>query len=77
MRKFRIGLIDAGSIARGLGLGATFNTAMLGAYVRLTNLIALKTLTETVKTMAPAKKEENVDAVREAYEKVKVYEIEA
>jgi Pyruvate/2-oxoacid:ferredoxin oxidoreductase gamma subunit len=46
---------------------------MLGAYVRLTNLITLKTLTETVKVMAPAKKEENVEAVREAYNQVKIY----
>jgi 2-oxoacid:acceptor oxidoreductase gamma subunit (pyruvate/2-ketoisovalerate family) len=74
LRKFRIGLIDAGSIARSLGLGATFNTAMLGAYVRLTNLIAMETLTETVKAMAPAKKEENVEAVRVAYQQVKIYE---
>ncbi len=73
LRKFKIGLIDAGPIARSLGLGATFNTAMLGAYVRLTNLITLKTLAETVKAMAPAKKEENVEAVREAYNQVKIY----
>jgi 2-oxoisovalerate ferredoxin oxidoreductase gamma subunit len=76
LRRFRIGLIDAGSIARSLRLGATFNTAMLGAYVRLTNLIAMETLTETVKAMAPAKKEENVEAVREAYHQVKIYEAE-
>ena len=76
LRRFRIGLIDAGPIARSLGLGATFNTAMLGAYVRLTNLITMKTLTETVKAMAPGKKEENVQAVREAYNQVKIYEAE-
>jgi Pyruvate/2-oxoacid:ferredoxin oxidoreductase gamma subunit len=74
LRRFRIGLLDAGSIARSLGLGGTFNTAMLGAYVRLTNLITLKTLTETVEAMAPAKKEENVEAVREAYNQAKIYE---
>jgi 2-oxoisovalerate ferredoxin oxidoreductase gamma subunit len=76
LRKFKIGLIDAGSIARSLGLGATSNTAMLGAYVRLTNLITMKTLTETVKAMAPAKKEENVEAVKGAYHQVKIYEAE-
>lgn len=76
LRRFRIGLIDAGPIARGLGLGATFNTALLGAYVRLTNLVTIRTLTETVKTMAPARKEENVQAVKEAYEQVKIYEAE-
>jgi Pyruvate/2-oxoacid:ferredoxin oxidoreductase gamma subunit len=76
LRKFRVGLIDASAIARSLGLGGTFNTAMLGAYVRLTNLIPLKTLAETVKAMAPAKKEENVKALREAYNQVKIYEAE-
>jgi len=76
LRQFRIGLIDAGPIARNLGLGGTFNTAMLGAYVRLTNLIAINTLTETVRAMAPAKKEENVDAVKEAYDRAKIYEVE-
>ena len=76
LRKFKIGLIDAGPIARSLGLGATFNTAMLGAYVRLTNLVTMETLTETVKAMAPAKKEENVQAAKEAYNRVKIYEVE-
>jgi 2-oxoisovalerate ferredoxin oxidoreductase gamma subunit len=76
LRRFRIGLIDAGPIARSLGLGTTFNTAMLGAYVRLTNLVTMKTLTETVKAMAPGKKGENVQAVREAYNQVKIYEAE-
>jgi 2-oxoacid:acceptor oxidoreductase gamma subunit (pyruvate/2-ketoisovalerate family) len=74
LREFRVGLVDAGPIARSLGLGATFNTAMLGAYVRLTGLIPIGTLAETVKAMAPAKKEENVKAVREAYDQVKIYD---
>ena len=71
LRKFRIGLIDANSIAKGLGLGAPFNTAMLGAYARLTNLVTMKTLTKIIKTMAPTKKEENVEAIREVYNQVK------
>ena len=76
LRKFRVALIDAGPIARSLGLGGTFNTAMLGAYVRFSDSIPLKTLTETVKAMVPAKKEENVEAVKEAYNQVKIYEVE-
>ncbi len=76
LRRFKIGLIDAGPIARSLGLGATFNTAMLGAYVRLTNLVSIKTLTETVKAMAPARKEENIQAIKESYAQVKIYEAE-
>ena len=76
LRGYRIGLIDAGAIARKAGLGGTFNTAMLGAYVRLTHLVKMETLTEAVTKMVPAKIEENVEAVREAYEQTKVFEIE-
>ena len=74
LRTFKMGLINAGPIARSIGLGDTFNTVMLGAYARLTHLITMETLTEIIKTMAPAKKEENVKAVREAYNRVKIYE---
>ena len=76
LRKFRIGLIDAGPIARGLGLGTVFNTVMLGAYARLTDLVSMSTLTETVKSMAPSKKEENIEAVKKGFEQVKVYDPE-
>jgi 2-oxoisovalerate ferredoxin oxidoreductase gamma subunit len=76
LRRFEIGLIDAGPIARGLGLGGTFNTAMLGAYVRFSNLVSLKTLTKTVKAMVPGKREENIEAVKEAYHQVKIFDAE-
>ena len=76
LRGFKIGLIDAGPIARRHGLGGTFNTAILGAYVRLTNLISIDTLTGTVKAMAPAKKDENIEAVKDAYQQVKIFEAE-
>jgi 2-oxoacid:acceptor oxidoreductase gamma subunit (pyruvate/2-ketoisovalerate family) len=74
LRGFTIGLVDAASIARNLGLGGNFNMAMLGAYVRLTNLIRLETLIEAVTRMVPSKREENIRAVRDAYEQVKIYE---
>jgi len=76
LRMFKIGLVNAGQIARDTGLGATFNMAMLGAYVRLTNLISMDTLIRAVKAMVPAKVEENVEAVRVAHERVKIHEIE-
>ena len=74
LRRFRLGLVDAGPIARKAGVGTTFNTAMLGAYVRLTDLIKMGTLIETVRRMVPAKVEENVRAVKEAFEQTVVYE---
>ena len=76
LRGYRIGLIDAGPIARKVGLGGTFNTAMLGAYVRLTHLVKMETLIEAVRRMVPAKIEENVEAVKAAYGQTKVFEIE-
>jgi 2-oxoisovalerate ferredoxin oxidoreductase gamma subunit len=76
LRRFKIGLIDAGPIARHVGLGGTFNMAMLGAYIRLTNLVKMELLIETVRKMVPAKIEQNIEAVKEAYEQVKVFEIE-
>ncbi len=74
LRKFKMGLIDASSIARSMGAGDTFNTAILGAYIRLTNLVKMETLIEAVKAMVPAKVEANIQAVKEAYNQVKVFE---
>jgi len=76
LRRFKIGLINAGPIARSAGLGDTFNTAMLGAYVRLTHMVRMDTLIDAVRTMVPARVEENVRAVREAYEQTRVFERE-
>jgi len=74
LRSFTVGLVDAALIARNLGLGGNFNMAMLGAYVRLTNLINLETLIKVVNTMVPSKKEENIEAVKNAYKDVRVHE---
>lgn len=74
LRKFKMGLTDASSIARSMGVGDTFNTAILGAYIRLTNLVKMETLIEAVKAMVPAKVEANIQAVKEAYNQVKVFE---
>jgi 2-oxoisovalerate ferredoxin oxidoreductase gamma subunit len=76
LRRFKIGLIDAGSIARNVDLGGTFNMAMLGAYVRVTHLVKMETLIEAVRRIVPAKIEQNIEAVKKAYEQVKVFEIE-
>jgi 2-oxoisovalerate ferredoxin oxidoreductase gamma subunit len=73
LRRFKIGLIDAGPIARNVGLGGTFNTAMLGAYIRLTHGVKMETLIAAVNRMVPAKIELNVEAVKLAYEQAKVF----
>ena len=71
---FRIGAVDAASIARSVGLGGTVNTAMLGAYARLTNAVSMETLIEAVKAMVPAKAEANVQALRQGYAEAVVYQ---
>ena len=76
LRRFKIGLIDAGPIARNVGLGGTFNMAMLGAYNRLAHRVKMETLLEVVRKMVPAKIEQNIEAVKKAYEQAKVFEIE-
>jgi 2-oxoacid:acceptor oxidoreductase gamma subunit (pyruvate/2-ketoisovalerate family) len=70
-RAFRLGLIDAGAIARSVGLGHTFNTAMLGAYARLTDLIKMETLLAVVRSTVPSKIDANLQAVQRAYDEVK------
>ncbi|OGP92025.1 MAG: hypothetical protein A2156_13545 [Deltaproteobacteria bacterium RBG_16_48_10] len=74
MRRYKVGLIDALLIARNVGLGGTFNMAMLGAYTRLTHLVKMETLIEVVRRMVPAKIEQNIEAAKEAYEQAKVFE---
>ncbi len=73
-RGYKVGLVNAGAIAANAGLGHTFNTAILGAYVRLTGLVKMETLINVVRGMAPSKIEENIQAVKRAYEEVKIYE---
>ena len=67
-----LGLIDASAIAEGLGLGAMINTTVLGAYCRLTGHPSVDHLVEAIDEMVPAKKEENVEAVRRGYAQVAI-----
>jgi 2-oxoisovalerate ferredoxin oxidoreductase gamma subunit len=74
LRQYKIGLIDAGSIARRAGVEGVFNTTLLGAYTALTHLVRKETLIDVVKQMIPTKTESNIDALNEAYDKVQIYE---
>ncbi len=74
--KFRMGLVDATRIARDNDLGETVNTAMLGAYLRVTNLVRMEALIEALCQMVPGKRDENIQAAREAYRKTEIYEPE-
>ena len=76
-RSFTLGLVNAGEIARSAGLGHMLNTAMLGAYIRLTNLVKIETLLSVVQSSIPSKIDANLQAVQRAYDDVKIYQPEA
>jgi 2-oxoacid:acceptor oxidoreductase gamma subunit (pyruvate/2-ketoisovalerate family) len=70
---FRRGLVNASAIARSAGLENNFNTAVLGAYVRLAGLVQIETLIETVSRKIPSKVDANLRALRQGYEEVKLF----
>ncbi len=72
LETFKIGRIDALDISKKNGLGAIVNTAILGAYVRLTNVIRLETLLKVISETVPAAPDQNVMAAKEAYERLSV-----
>jgi 2-oxoacid:acceptor oxidoreductase gamma subunit (pyruvate/2-ketoisovalerate family) len=67
LRKFRLALVDALSISEGLGMGATINTAMLGAYARASGAVPMEYLEKAIRETVPAKVEQNVAAAKKAY----------
>ena len=70
--------VDATKIAIDNRLGSKMapivNSSMLGAFCKSSGLFSLKTLEESIRKLAPAKKEENVNAARTAYESTKEWE---
>jgi 2-oxoacid:acceptor oxidoreductase gamma subunit (pyruvate/2-ketoisovalerate family) len=61
LKNYRVGRIDALEIAKRHGLGSIVNTAILGAYIRLTEIVTLETLIKVIG--------ENISTAAEAYEK--------
>jgi len=68
LRKFRLALVDALTISEGLGMGATINTAILGAYAKASGAVPMEYLEKAIRETVPAKVEQNVAAARKAYE---------
>ena len=69
---YRVGRIDALEIAKKHGLGSIINTAILGAYVRLTEMVRLETLIKVIGETISTAAEANIAAAREAYEKATI-----
>lgn len=76
--KGRIATVDATNIAVENRLGSRtspiVNTAILGALVRISNVVSIDTLVESILEKSPLKKEENAKAAREAYENTIILE---
>jgi pyruvate ferredoxin oxidoreductase gamma subunit/2-oxoisovalerate ferredoxin oxidoreductase gamma subunit len=73
---YSVSTVDAGSIAIRHGLGSVqdpiVNTAILGAFVKLVDLVSLDSLFHAIELEVPTKKEANVAAARETYDRVSV-----
>ena len=69
-----IATVDATSIAIKHRLGSQaapiVNTAVLGAFARMSSLVKIETVMEAIRQSAPAKREENALAAKDAYESV-------
>jgi 2-oxoacid:acceptor oxidoreductase gamma subunit (pyruvate/2-ketoisovalerate family) len=74
--QFRVATVDAVGIALKHRLGSRtepiVNTAILGAFAKVTGLIGMEALAETIRESVPGKAKENEAAAREAYESVNV-----
>ena len=72
LKKYTTGMINALEISKNNGLGAIVNTAILGAYIRLTQIISLDRLLKVIKETVPANIEKNIAAAKDAYEKLSI-----
>ncbi|MBL6933634.1 MAG: 2-oxoacid:acceptor oxidoreductase family protein [Rhodospirillales bacterium] len=64
---YRIYPVNGKDIARNNDMGKVVNSALLGAFVATLDKPDIETMCEVIEETAPAKKEQNVAACREAY----------
>jgi 2-oxoacid:acceptor oxidoreductase gamma subunit (pyruvate/2-ketoisovalerate family) len=71
--KFRVAIVDASALAVKHNLGSRtspiVNTAMLGAFAKVTKLVGIDAIVEAIEDGIPTNKEENVAAARESFNK--------
>jgi len=72
LKGYTVGTIDALEISKKNALGAMVNTAILGAYIRLTQIVSLDRLLKVIEETVPGAIDQNVAAAREAYERVSI-----
>jgi 2-oxoacid:acceptor oxidoreductase gamma subunit (pyruvate/2-ketoisovalerate family) len=70
MQHFRVGTVDASSIARKHGLGSKtqpiVNTAILGAFAAFSGMVGLESIRAAIQEDMPLHAEANIQAAREA-----------
>ena len=70
---YKVATVNATEIAIKYGLGSKaapiVNTAILGAYAKAVGNVSIDSVVEAILENAPAKKEENASAAKEAYER--------
>ncbi len=70
----KLATVDATGIALRHTLGTKaapiVNTAILGAFARITGLVKIESIVDSIKMKAPIKKDENAQAAKEAYDNV-------
>ncbi|MBS3920747.1 MAG: 2-oxoacid:acceptor oxidoreductase family protein [Deltaproteobacteria bacterium] len=75
LKDFKIATVDATSIAIRNGLGSRtnpiVNTAILGAFSKVSGLVGIDSIALSIREETPGKKNENAKAAREAYNEVK------
>ncbi len=73
---YRVATVDANAIAIRHRLGPAnapiVNTAILGAFSRITGLVGIKAILQAVREGVPVKQDDNVAATQEAYNEVQV-----
>jgi 2-oxoacid:acceptor oxidoreductase gamma subunit (pyruvate/2-ketoisovalerate family) len=73
--RFKVATVDATGIAIKYRLGPKtapiVNTAILGAFVRLTQMTSIESIYQSIPEYAPVKLDENIKATRDAYEMVR------
>jgi 2-oxoacid:acceptor oxidoreductase gamma subunit (pyruvate/2-ketoisovalerate family) len=68
LKEYRVASVRALEISKKHGLGPIVNTAVLGAYVRLSRVVRIETLLKVIRETVPASVDQNLAAAREAYE---------
>jgi Pyruvate/2-oxoacid:ferredoxin oxidoreductase gamma subunit len=73
---YKVAALDATNIAIKHKLGSKaapiVNSAILGGFAKVSGIVKLETLIQSIKNYAPSKLDENAAAARDAYEQVEV-----